>query len=297
MVLASADPNSGWIGPPSDPADGNAEWARWLAISALLQWQQATGDARIMPAVYAHLHESYRRLSTASPINAWAQARYQDYVWLLQSILDSAPGAAEERDFLTALMWLVTGQQGVVWEEVWEPGAYEPLANTGWNFSMHGVNNAEGLKSGAILYRLTGSPYAFQSSFERLALLDLYHGAPHGAFLADETLAESMPSHGIELCLVVEMILSLNVMHEALGDASFADRAERVTYNALPGTWTAAMDAHQYLQQPNSVSALIQDDHIWLADGPDATTFGLAPNVSDLTVARRPSPPPHPIPH
>ena len=36
--------------------------------------------------------------------------------------------------------------------------------------------------------------------------------------------------------------------------------------------------AHQYLQQANAVNSLHQDDHIWLADGPDATTWGLAPN-------------------
>jgi len=277
MLLASADPASGWIGPPADPTDSEAEWARWLVISGLLQWQEFTHDARIMPAIYKHLHESFRRLSQSAPLTAWSQARYQDYVWLLEGIIDKDPQDLNgQRTFLTSLMWVVAGQQGVPWETYFDD--FFPRGNTGWNFSNHGVNMAEGLKSGAVLYRLTGSPYAVESSHHRLDVLDLYHGAPHGTIFADETMADSMPSHGIELCLVVETMLSLYVMHEALGDASFADRAERVAYNALPGTWTQDMWAHQYLQQPNGVNAMTQDDHVWLADGSNATQFGVAPN-------------------
>lgn len=82
-------------------------------------------------------------------------------------------------------------------------------------------------------------------------------------------MSDSMPSHGTELCTVVESMLSLNVAHEILGDAHFADRAERVAYNDLPGTWTSDMWAHQYLHQPNAVNSLHQDNHVWLADGPD----------------------------
>ncbi len=146
-----------------------------------------------------------------------------------------------------------------------------------------GVNTAEGLKSGAVLYRLTGSAFAVQSTYDRMFLLDTYHGAPSGVIFADETMADSMPSHGSELCLVVESMLSFNVIHEILGDASFAERAEVAAYNALPGTWTADMWAHQYLQQANAIDATHHDDHIWLADGPDATTFGRGPNYPCCT--------------
>lgn len=37
------------------------------------------------------------------------------------------------------------------------------------------------------------------------------------------------------------------------------------------------------MQQANAVNSLHQDDHIWLADGPDATTWGLAPNYPCCT--------------
>jgi hypothetical protein len=38
--------------------------------------------------------------------------------------------------------------------------------------------------------------------------------------------------------LWVQFAYSLNVIHEALGDAVFAERAEQLTYNALPGALT-----------------------------------------------------------
>ena len=55
---------------------------------------------------------------------------------------------------------------------------------------------------------------------------------------ADEHYAGTMPSHGTETCTVVELMFSHNVIFETLGDAKFADRAEVVAYNALPGSMT-----------------------------------------------------------
>ena len=266
---------SGWLGPANSDTDGNGEWARWPVLAGLLQWREATGDARILPAVLAHLRESYRRLSTAGPLGGnWAGSRWQDYAYVIEWAIDLVPDDAERTRELTNMLWTVYGQQSVDWE-AWYTPAFFPQGDAPWNYSAHGVNSAQSLKSGAVVFRMSGSRSAAQSSFDRLAMLDRFHGAPTGTFQADETLSDSMPSHGTELCAVVESIFSLNVVHEIQGDASFADRAERIAYNALPGTWSSDGWGHQYLQQANAVNALHQDDHIWLADGPDATTFGL----------------------
>jgi hypothetical protein len=63
-ILAS-QAASGWLGPANADTDGNGEWARWPVLAGLLHWREATGDARILPAVLAHLAESFRRLSSA----------------------------------------------------------------------------------------------------------------------------------------------------------------------------------------------------------------------------------------
>jgi len=282
-ILATQDP-SGWLGPAAGDNDGNSHWCRWPVLSGLIAWREATGDARILPAIYAYLHEAYRRLSTVGPLGGnWAGSRYQDFVYLLEIIVDIDPQDVNgEKQFLISFIWLVYGQQTVDWEE-WYTTNFFPTGNTGWNYSAHGVNTAQGLKSGAVIYRMSGSMIAYNSSYTRLQMLDYYHGAPTATFMADETLSDSTPSHMTELCAVVESMFSLNVIHEYQGDALFAERAEKISYNALPGTWSSDMWTHQYLQAPNSYEATHEDDHIWLADGPDATTFGLAPNYPCCT--------------
>ena len=71
-----------------------------------------------------------------------------------------------------------------------------------------------------------------------LQQLDQYHGLPNGMFSCDEHLAGSNPSQGSELCTVVELMFSLEQCLAITGDASFADRLERLAFNALPGTIT-----------------------------------------------------------
>lgn len=242
QILASQDAK-GWLGPPTSDDDGNSEWARWPVLQGLLAWREYTGDARILPAILAHVRESYRRRTTAGPLGGnWAGSRWQDYVMIDQFLIDivSQMGDTETVSFLINHMWLIYSQGTVSWED-WYSEPFFAKGDTGWNYTAHGVNSAQGLKSGAVIYRMSGSKSAAQSSFDRLTLLDYYHGAPTGVFQADETLSDSMPSHGTELCAVVESMYSLNIVHEIQGDASFADRAERIAYNALPGTWSSDM--------------------------------------------------------
>ena len=80
-----------------------------------------------------------------------------------------------------------------------------------------------------------------------------YHGLPNGMFSCDEHLAGRNPSQGSELCTVVETMFSLEQSLAILGDPTLGDRLERLAFNALPGTFTDDMWAHQYNQEPNQV--------------------------------------------
>ena len=81
----------------------------------------------------------------------------------------------------------------------------------------------------------------------------------------------SISMSGAELCTVVETMFSFEILFHVIGDPKFAERAEQLTYNALPATITSDMWAHQYLQQSNQVEAIDTDDHVWTHDGPNAT--------------------------
>ena len=90
------------------------------------------------------------------------------------------------------------------------------------------------------------------------------------------------PSHGTELCTVVETMFSLEQALAVLGDASIGDRLEKIAFNALPGTFTDDMWAHQYNQQPNQVEVSLHAKP-WTTDGPESNIYGLDPNFGCCT--------------
>ena len=62
------------------------------------------------------------------------------------------------------------------------------------------------------------------------------------------------------------------------GDVMFADRAERIAFNALPATFASPRGgdlwAHQHDQSVNEVMAVFEKGHIW-DDGPNAEMYAL----------------------
>ena len=68
------------------------------------------------------------------------------------------------------------------------------------------------------------------------------------------------------------------------GDAKWADRWERVAYNALPAAFSPDMWAHQYDQQVNQVEASVQKDPVFRTNGPDSNIYGLEPHFGCCTV-------------
>ena len=118
--------------------------------------------------------------------------------------------------------------------------------------------------------------------YQQLEQLDKFHGMPNGMFSCDEHLAGMDPSQGSELCAVVETQFSLEQLISILGDPALGDRLEKIAFNALPGTFSADMWAHQYDQQPNQVLCDVQP-RAWSTDGPESNVFGLEPNFGCCT--------------
>jgi len=96
-------------------------------------------------------------------------------------------------------------------------------------------------------------------------------------------LAGLMPSHGSETCLVVEYMFSLEVSFAILGNLSYADRLEIITFNAMPGTSTEDMWGHQYVQQANQAVSKFSPNPVYVNDGPESNMFGIAPNYGCCT--------------
>jgi uncharacterized protein len=122
-----------------------------------------------------------------------------------------------------------------------------------------------------------------RSGFEQmLAALDKFHGLPNGMFSCDEHLAGRNPSQGSELCTVVETLFSMEQSLAILGDATIGDRIEMIAFNALPGTFSDDMWAHQYDQEPNQVEVSLHRKP-WTTNGPESNLYGLEPNFGCCT--------------
>ncbi len=267
----------GWICPVNDNRAQYDVWALFLVLKVLVVYESATRDARIQGAVEKALRSLDRHIDTTT-LFAWGQMRWFECLiplfWLYER---------------TGEAWLVRLAsklrcQGFDWVGFYDLWPYEQPDEKGrWGQMSHVVNNAMALKSGALLWRLTGKDEHLRTPQKMLNMLDRYHGMAAGVFTGDECLAGLNPTRGTELCAVVEMMYSLEQAIAVGGDAALADRLEKIAYNALPATFSPDMWTHQYDQQANQVQCSFQQNTVFGTNTGDAHLFGLEPHFGCCT--------------
>jgi len=260
-------------------------WPRMVMLKALTQYQEATGDARVVPLMEAYF--AYQRKNLAgNPLSSWARARWQDNV-LTVLWLYNRNGDAKLLELARTLH-----DQGYDWKGMYESFPYtrkvtredfkrEEHTKEG-NHPSHGVNNAMALKAVPLwsLQSQSAGDRNFQT--KQWETLDRYHGLANGMFSADEHFAGTNPSQGIELCAVVEAMFSLELALAISGQSALGDRLEKIAYNALPGTLSDDMWTHQYDQQPNQIECGFHSKP-WSTNGTESNLFGLEPNFGCCT--------------
>jgi hypothetical protein len=275
-TLKSQSPN-GDFGPV---AKGIDPWPRMVMLKVLTQYQEVTGDSRVIPFLQRYFAYQASSLSI-TPLKGWAKYRWQDNVlsvlWLYDRTNDPK---------LLDLARLLQSQ-GWNWRQEFANFPFTKKMTKGelvadkkddeGYHQTHGVDVAMGLKSSAVWSRISNDPADRDAAMKMLSILDEYHGLPNGMYSADEHLAGRNPSQGTELCTVVEMMFSLEQAIAISGDARLADRLEKIAYNALPGAISDDMWSHQYDQQPNQIESSVKP-RPWSNNGPWANVFGLDPN-------------------
>jgi hypothetical protein len=276
--------DDGWMGtkdepgtqPGTDFARTLDPWPLFLVGKALLQWEEATGDARVLPALSRCLARIDTLLDT-EPLHSWAAMRWMDLAWICVRVAersgDPAPLALAHK----------ARAQGYDWHAHFADFRF-PDRQTIWQLENHVVNHAMALKTPAVA-ALLGSDRELEAAAlgRMLATLDRFHGQANGMFSGDESLAGLSPSQGTELCAVVEALFSLEVALSVFPDPALADRWEKIAFNALPATFTPDMGAHQYDQQVNQIHCGIFEDRIYTTNRADANVFGLEPNFGCCT--------------
>ena len=275
---------SGMIGPTSN----DDWWPRMVMVKVLAQYYDATVDPRVIAVLTRYFHYQLDTLP-ARPLRDWGKYRWQDEVLIVEWLYERTGDALLLR--LASLLeqqgydWIAGfadfKHTGVTSRDYLDAGAIG--GNKSQGMETHGVNNGQALKTAAVRYRLTGKSATESANFNRqIAALDRFHGMPNGMFSCDEHLAGLDPSHGTELCTVVETLYSLEVALATFGDPLIGDRIEKIAFNALPGTFDDAMWAHQYDQQANQVLVGLNSKP-WTTNGSESNLYGLEPNFGCCT--------------
>ena len=269
----------GWLGPigDNDPKHKPYDvWPLFVMFKALIQYHEATGDPRVIPAMLKAC-KKIDEVTTKEPLDSWAHYRGADLVvglyWLHDKTGDKSVLALAAK----------IHKQSYDWRSHFEHFDKHHEKSTEFGLDKHGVNNGMGLKFGGIRYRQSGDPKDRDAVFHMLDMLDKYHGQATGIFSCDEHYAGRSPSQGTELCTVAEAMYSLELLEGITGDPRLGDRLEKLAFNAFPATFSKDWQGHQYDQQANQVVCQLSDPHVYTSNGPDSNLFGLQPNFGCCT--------------
>jgi uncharacterized protein len=275
--------SDGMIGPSSN----DDWWPRIVMLKALTQYHDVTGDPRVIPVMDRYFQYQLRELPSR-PLRDWSKFRWQDellsVIWLYNRT--GSP-------YLLDLAHLLK-KQGYDWQAQYADFKYTQRITAEYiklekgeglkdlALATHGVNNGQAVKAGPVWSLVSGSSSDRSAVLTMISELNKYHGLPNGMFSCDEHLAGLNPSQGSELCTVVEYMFSLEHSLAIAGDIPLGDRLEQLAFNALPGTFTDDMWAHQYNQEPNQVECSLHHKP-WTTDGPESNLYGLEPNFGCCT--------------
>jgi hypothetical protein len=250
----------GYIG----PASNNDWWPRMVATYALRDYYEATADPRV-PAVLGNYFRYMLQNLPQRPLKEWGKARAGDEMdvalWLYN------------RNGDTNLLSLVNllRQQAYDWTGIFTSNNF---AAYGTDFQpKHNVNVEEALKFPAVYHQLSDQP----DDDEALALgwdnLMREHGLSCGINSGTEFISGNASIQGVELCAIVEAMLSLETGVRITGDPVLADRLETISFNALPAALANNIKGLQYYTVPNNVIA-INGGHGFNQDYPNGTVPG-----------------------
>jgi hypothetical protein len=250
----------GYLGPVSN----NDWWPRMVATYALRDYFEATADARV-PSVLSNYFRYMLANLPSRPLSDWGKARAGDEmdvaIWLYN------------RNGDTNLLSLVNllRQQAYIWPAIFTSNSFM-LYGTDFH-PKHNVNVEQALKLPVVYYQLSQQPADRDALSLGLAYLMREHGLSCGINSGTEFLSGNASVQGVELCSIVEAMLSLETAVRIAGDASLADRLETISFNALPAALANNIKAHQYYTLPNNVIA-INGGHGFNQDYANATSPG-----------------------
>ncbi|HEY8360972.1 MAG TPA: beta-L-arabinofuranosidase domain-containing protein [Ramlibacter sp.] len=230
----------GQIGPRSN----EDWWPRMVVTWALREYQEATGDERVIPTLLRYARFMRQHIEQKA-LDIWAKARAADQIatffWLYNRTGEG---------FLLELADILE-QQANDW-----PNFFRTLTPTESDFhATHAVNISQALKYPAVVYQRSGADADKALFWDGWNNLRDAHGLNFGMWSGTEAIAGHSDSQGVELCSIVEQLLSNAVAVQSLFDARIGDEQEKIAFNLLSAATSKDFKQYQYYTLPNIPTA------------------------------------------
>ena len=275
-AILSRQHSDGWICPCTDEEIPKYDtWALLLISKVLTVYYECSGDECIPDVIYKTMKNYYELLSSGKiKLFDWCEVRwFEGFIAL--NFLNKRYGEPWIKKLAEILC-----EQGKKYEEFTERWK-RPLNK--WTHETHVVNLAMMLKTEAVTKKLLSERFCGQA--ERLySILMQYNGTAVDTFTGDECLSGISPIRGTELCGVAELMYSFELLYAVTGESIWAERLERVAFNAMPATVSDDMWTHQYDQMVNQISCeRFPGKPLFRTNGKEAHLFGLEPHYGCCT--------------
>ncbi|MFO7933827.1 MAG: glycoside hydrolase family 127 protein [Bacteroidales bacterium] len=255
-------------------------WPKMVMLKVLKQYYEATGDERVIDLMTRYFRYQLSQLPE-TPLDHWsfwANKRGGENLmmvyWLYnitgETFLLDLGDLIHEQTFPWTRVFLHTDcYRGAELDHLYpyNTGNRYPYEDTLIERlcveqlqSFHCVNLAQGIKEPLIRYQQDPDPEYLAAVKKAFRDIRHFHGQPQGMYGGDEPMHGRVPTQGVELCSVVELMYSLEKMIAVTGDTEFMDHLERIAYNALPAQISDDFTSRQYFQQANQVM-LTRDRH------------------------------------
>ncbi|RYY62278.1 MAG: hypothetical protein EOO05_03405 [Chitinophagaceae bacterium] len=248
-------------------------WPRMVMLKILQQHYEATSDQRVIPVLTKYFRYQLNTLPSKPLDNwtFWGNQRGADNLmvvyWLYnitgeKFLLDLGNLIYDQtfpftKVFLNPYQGNLTDRSHLFPYNTGNKYPYDTsLINklhVGQFQSFHCVNIAQGLKTPVIYYQQSHDKQLLKAAKTGLNDLTSYHGQAQGMYGGDEPIHGNAPTQGVEFCSVVELMFSLESMLAVTGDLDYADRLEKLAYNALPTQASDDFMYRQYFQSANQV--------------------------------------------
>ncbi len=266
----------GWICPVgAEDRKSYDNWALMLISKVLVRYYECSGDMRIPDAVERLMKNFYTLLKDDEvELGKWGKYRWFECFPALNLLWERShePWIRE-----LAVLLRERGKDYREAEAFWD----NPLNR--WTLDTHIVNLCQMLKSEVFSCDLLGeSESGLGEHFYRI--LEKTNGTAVGTFTGDECLSGKCPTQGTELCSVVELMNSMEMLYAYTGKNIWMERLECVAFNALPATISEDMWTHQYVQMVNQIDCTpFPGRSHFRTNNSEAHIFGLEPHFGCCT--------------